>query len=227
MSNETPVPEAPKTPGAPAPEPETTTQIPSPAGRRWWNPDVGEFFARESTLKVLDRVVSEPAALAVGLGLFASIRWLDWWGWVEPFLTLVGLPLAAATYYEYWRAKNRRYNLVGEGEAVIVTVCVNQPVAASIQNKYGRPPDVFISTEQRLGQLFMSTEQMRDMAIHVARECLRFQHREIILVVAVPQAMAFQIGQLLGCHKFRIKVLNFAAGQFSELPIMRIDDMPG
>jgi hypothetical protein len=188
---------------------------------------IKNWLESEQTLTFFDKVITNEAALVVGTAFFFAVQYLGWWDWIEPLLSLVVLPTAAASWYEYWRAKTRRYTTVAPGQEVIIAVCVKQAVGESIQEKFGRPPDVFISTEKELGHVTLSTQEMSDMAKRVAKECLRFQHREIVLLCACPAAMAAQIGALVGVHKFKIRHLNFGPGQFNELPILTVDDMPG
>ncbi len=219
-----------ETPGAPAPEPQTTTQIPPPAGRRWWNPDIAGFFGRESTLEVLDRVVSEPAALVMGLGLFVGIGWLDWWGWVDPFLTLVGLPFVGAAYYEHWRLKNRRYKPVEHDKPIVAVLCVKQAAGQSVSEHFGRPADVFLSTAQELGnRLELSPEEMLEFAKKFVDMLVPYQHRPIYLSAAVPPAMAMYLGRLL--VNFTIVPLNYnppsgdKPGLIVECPVLTLQDL--
>ena len=108
-------------------------------------------LTRQSTLSVLDRVVTNEYALVAGLVLFFLAIWLGWWEWLEPFLTLVVLPVAGATWFEHWRAKHRRYSTAEVGDFVIVAVEVNADPAASVQAHFGRSADVVVRSKEELG----------------------------------------------------------------------------
>ena len=184
-----------------------------------------KFLENERTLSLLDKIVTNEAALAIGIMMFVMVQMTGWWGWLDPLLNLVVIPFAVATAYEYWRAKPRRYSVATNGESVIVALSVNQDVSASVQRHFGRVADIIISAEQEVGTKFLSPDQVHDLAKKLAARCLPHRDKVIYLVLAGPAGLCFQVGQLLAAHKFRIVPLSWASDRYQEIPIMGIEDI--
>lgn len=185
------------------------------------------WFAHERTMRWLDRVVRNEVALPVGAALFALVLWLEWWEWVEPLLTLVVVPVAAATWYEHWRAKHARYApaAADRGRAAIVSVDVNTDTAQSVLVHFGREADVYVRSQTELGKKFLEPADVTRLARIVAQKCAPFRNRTIFLVLAGPSGLCFQIGQLLAAHKFDIVPLSWARDHYQELPRLGVDDI--
>lgn len=187
---------------------------------------IENFFQRENTLTFLDKIVRNEVAVVAGFILFGAALQFGWWEWLEPLITLVGIPFAGASFYEYWRRKTRRYAPSNQTEKVIVAVSVNQDVGASILKHFGRQADVLIDSRKEMGGAkFLSPDQCHELAKIVLSQCLPHRDKIIYLVLAGPAGLCFQIGQLLGAHKFRIVPLSWAGDQYQEIPMMGIDDM--
>jgi hypothetical protein len=186
-----------------------------------------KWFSHERTMRWLDRIVKNEIALPVGAALFAFVLWRGWWEWVEPLLTLVILPVAAATWYEHWRAKHRRYapTAADRGRGVIVSVDVNTDTAESVRAHFGREADVYVRAETELGKKFLEPEDVSRLARLTARKCAPYRDRTIFLVLAGPAGLCFQIGQLLAAHKFDVVPLSWARNHYQELPRLGVDDI--
>ena len=184
------------------------------------------LLTRQSTLKVLDRLVKNEYALVAGLLLFALAYWLGWWDWIEPFLTLVVLPVAGATWFESWRARNRRYSTAEVGRCVIVAVEVNADTAASVQDHFHAPADLTIRSKEELGgKTMLSPEDCTALAKIVAQRCYPYRNVTIKLVLAGPAGLCFQVGQLLAAHKFDIVPLSWARDHYQELSRLGTEDI--
>ena len=187
---------------------------------------LGRFFKKQSTLRVLDKVIKNEFALIAGVALFTLVLVMGWWDWVEPLVVLVVLPTAGATWYEHMRARHRRYSIEEVGEFVIVAVEVNNDTAAAIAAHFdGREADVRVSSKELFGDGFIRPEQCTEMAKTVLRKCAPYRNQTIYLVLAGPAGLCFQTGQLLAAHKFDVVPLSWARDHYQELPRLGIDDM--
>lgn len=203
---------------------------PQEEGKNWFRrlfPEPTEWLQRDGTLKVLDRLVTERNTLLAGIFLFLADRFTAGkvWALIDPLVGLVALPLAGAALFEYWRAKTRRYAVSDDTEKVIIAVSVNQDVSASVQKHFGRTADVLISAAQEVGAKFLSPGQMHELANKLAAACLPHRDKVIYLVLAGPPGLGFQVGQLLGAHKFRVVPLYWAGTAYQELPMMGVEDI--
>lgn len=191
-----------------------------------WQTQLFALLERESTMELLDRVLTQRNILIAGVSLFVADRVTAGavWAVVDPFIGLIAVPAALGGFYEYWRSNKRRF-VAPDGDWALIALSVNTDMSRTVPEHFGRMPDQLInSAELCSGRKFLTIEDMDSLAKEVGRACAPFRHRIIKLVLSGPPALAAQIARYLPVDKYRVVFCYWDGKGYTELPPVDIQE---
>lgn len=159
--------------------------------------------------------------VVIGLAAGATVARLGWWDWVEPTLGFITFAVAAATWLQTRRARQRVYADLGEGDYV-VALQVGRPVSEAVKKQFGRLDKLVEVGTVLGGETTLSLPvHYEQIARAVYRAITAGQGRNIHLVLSGPVALSALIGQLVGLMHFQLTVYQFAPSSGTYEPVPR------
>ena len=158
----------------------------------------------------LARAIAQYPVSAIMLGsamLFPVCKMF--WDYLEPYTGALGFAAASVGGIVYGVRLLRVFASDASGDFIIAAVGVNADIAQAVTDQFGRVPDVYVDAFVEFHTRTLKPDQMRELAIRLAKKCALYRNRRIKLILSGPPSIAFQCGQLLGAHKFGVAPLYY------------------